>query len=64
MPKGKKHGVDEVIVKLREAEVLMSQGQSQELAAKAIGVSTQTLIRWRKEYGGLRMDPGEAAEGA
>ncbi|MEM6329847.1 MAG: hypothetical protein AAF790_06325 [Planctomycetota bacterium] len=48
MPKGKKHGVDEVIVKLREAEVLMSQGQSQELAAKAIGVSAQTLIRWRK----------------
>ena len=56
MPKGKKHGVDEVIVKLREAEVLMSQGQSQELAAKAIGISAQTLIRWRKEYGGLRMD--------
>ena len=56
MPKGKKHGVDEVIVKLREAEILMSQGQSQELAAKAIGVSAQTLIRWRKEYGGLRMD--------
>lgn len=56
MPKGKKHGVDEVIVKLREAEVVMSQGQSQELAAKAIGVSAQTLIRWRKEYGGLRMD--------
>ena len=56
MPKGKKHGVDEVIGKLREAEVLMSQGQSQELAAKAIGVSAQTLIRWRKEYGGLRMD--------
>ena len=56
MPTCKKHGVDEVIVKLREAEVLMSQGQSQELAAKAIGVSSQTLIRWRKEYGGLRMD--------
>ena len=34
----------------------MSQGTTQELAAKRIGVSTQTLIRWRKEYGGLRMD--------
>ena len=56
MPKGKKHGVDEVIAKLREAEVRMSQGQSQELAAKAIGVSAQTLIRWRTEYVGLRTD--------
>ena len=56
MPKGNKRGVDEVIAKLREAEVRMSQGQSQELAAKAIGGSAQTLIRWRKEYGGLRMD--------
>ena len=45
MPKGKKHGAEEVIPKLREAEVLMSQGKSQALAAKAIGVSTQTLIR-------------------
>lgn len=56
MPKGKKHGPEEVIPKLREAEVLMAQGQTQELAAKAIGVTAQTLIRWRKEYGGLRMD--------
>ena len=56
MPRGKKHGPEEVIPKLREAEVLISQGVTQELAAKKIGVSTQTLIRWRKEYGGLRMD--------
>ena len=56
MPRGKKHGPEEVIPKLREAEVLISQGITQELAAKKIGVSTQTLIRWRKEYGGLRMD--------
>ncbi len=56
MPRGKKHGPEEVIPKLREAEVLISQGSTQELAAKQIGVSKQTLIRWRKEYGGLRMD--------
>lgn len=48
MPKGKMRGVDEVIAKLRAAEVLISQGQSQELAAKAMGVSAQTLIRWRR----------------
>ena len=56
MPRGKKFKAEEIIPKLREAEVLISQGRTQELAAKQIGVSTQTLIRWRKEYGGLRMD--------
>ena len=34
----------------------MSQGTTQELAAKQIGISTQTLMCWRKEYGVLRMD--------
>ena len=52
----KRYRPEEIISKLREAEVLMSQGTTQELAAKQIGVSTQTLIRWRKEFGGLRMD--------
>lgn len=56
MPQGKKYKAEEIIPKLREAEVLISQGKTQEVAAKKIGVSTQTLIRWRKEYGGLRMD--------
>ena len=56
MPRGKKYGPEEIIPKLREAEVLISQGQTQALAAKQIAVSAQTLIRWRKEYGGLRMD--------
>lgn len=56
MPRGKKYRPEEIIPKLREAEVLISQGKTQELAAKQVGVSTQTLIRWRKEYGGLRTD--------
>lgn len=56
MPRGKKHGPEEVIPKLREAEVLISEGSTQELAAKQIGVTKQTLIRWWKEYGGFRMD--------
>ena len=56
MPRGKKHGPEEVIPKLRKAEVLISQGSTQELAAKQIGVTKQTLIRWRREYGGFRMD--------
>ena len=56
MPRGKKHGPEEVIPKLREAEVLISQGSTQEIAAKQIGVTKQTLVRWRKEDGGFRMD--------
>jgi transposase-like protein len=56
MPRGQKYRAEEIIPKLREAEVLISQGKTQELAAKQIGISAQTLIRWRKEYGGLRMD--------
>jgi DNA-binding XRE family transcriptional regulator len=56
MARGRKYKAEEIIRKLREAEALVSQGMTQELAAKQIGVSTQTLICWRKEYGGLRMD--------
>ncbi len=56
MSKRKRYTAEQIIPKLREAEVLIAQGSTQALAAKRIGVSTQTLIRWRKEYGGLRMD--------
>ena len=56
MPRGKKHTAEEIIGKLREAEVIVSQGGTTEAAAKTIGVTVQTFFRWRKEYGGLRMD--------
>ncbi len=56
MPRGKKYRAEEIIPKLRQAEILISQVSTQELAAKKISVSVQTLIRWRKEYGGLRID--------
>ena len=56
MAKRKRFTAEQIIPKLREAEVLISQGCTQEAAARQISVSTQTLIRWRKEYGGLRMD--------
>ena len=55
MARGKKYRAEEIIPKLRQAEILISQGNTQELAAKKISVSVQTLIRWRKEYGGLRI---------
>ena len=55
MPK-KRHTAEQIIGKLREAEVLLSQGQSMPEVCKQIGISEQTYYRWRKEYGGLRLD--------
>jgi hypothetical protein len=43
MPRGKKYGPEEIIPKLRESEVLISQGKTQELAAKQIGVLRQLM---------------------
>ena len=54
----KRHGAEEIIGKLREAEVLLAKGRSVADAAKAIGVTEQSYYRWRREYGGLRTDRG------
>ncbi len=47
---------EQIINKLREAEVMMSQGATIALVSKKIGVSDYTYYRWRKEYGGMRVD--------
>jgi len=47
---------EEIIQKLREAEVLLSQGKNVAEACRQIGVTDQTDYRWRKEYGGVRTD--------
>ena len=52
----KRHTPEQVIGKLREAEVLIGQGKTTLEACKQIGVSEQTYYKWRKEYGGLRLD--------
>ncbi len=54
----KKTNVDTVIRKLRQAEVLQSQGKTVPQSCKEIGVSEQTYYRWRKEYG--RLNPDQA----
>jgi transposase-like protein len=41
---------------LREAEVLMSQGSTTGQAARHLGITEQTYYRWRKEYGGMRIN--------
>ena len=52
----KKSKVEEIIGKLREAEVELSRGQTVVQVSKKLGITEQTYHRWRKEYGGLRID--------
>ena len=47
---------EQIINKLREAEIHISQGISISEASRKIGVTQQTYYRWRKEYGGLRIE--------
>ena len=49
----KRYSPEEIISKLREAEVLLSQGKTVSEVVRQLGVSEQTYYRWEKEYGGL-----------
>lgn len=53
MPR-KRYTPEQIISKLREAEVLLSQGQTVAQASKQLGVRDQTYCRWRREFGGMR----------
>ena len=55
MPK-KAYTPEQIINKLREAEVLLSQGATLSVVLKKIGVSDCTYYRWRKEYGGMKIE--------
>jgi len=55
MPK-KRHKAEEIVLKLRTVDVLTSQGSTVADAVRQIGVTEVTYYRWRKEYGGLKMD--------
>ena len=55
MPK-KKHTVEQIISKLREAEVELSKGRTVAEVSRQLGVTEQTYYRWRQEYGGLKLD--------
>jgi len=52
----KRHTAEQIIHKLREAEVALGQGKNVKAVCKQLEVTEQTYYRWRKEYGGLRMD--------
>ena len=53
---GKRYRAEEIIHKLREAEVAFAQGKSTAEVCKQLGVTEQTYYRWRREYGGLKVD--------
>lgn len=51
-----RHSAEQIINKLREAEVLLGQGLKVPEVTRQLGVTAQTYYRWRKEYGGLKTD--------
>src|SRR5258705_7152110 len=55
-PMAKKHKPDEIVAKLRQVDVLTSQGTPIADAIRSIGVTEVTYYRWRNEYGGLKSD--------
>jgi transposase-like protein len=55
MPK-KRYNAEAIIHKLREADVLLSQGKPVSQVCKHIGIADQTYFRWRKVYGGMKVD--------
>ncbi len=52
----KTHSPERIINKLREAEILLNQGATVGEACRQIAVTEQTYYRWRKEYGGMRIE--------
>ena len=52
----KRYTVEAIVRMLREAKVELSAGATIKQVAKKLGINEQTYYRWRKEYGGLRMD--------
>ncbi len=52
----KRHAAEQIISKLREAEILLAKGTKLPQVCRKLGVTEQTYYRWRKEYGGVRTD--------
>lgn len=58
----KRHSAEEIVNKLRQAEVELGKGSSVAAVCKLLGVTEQTCYRWRKEYGGLKADQAKKLE--
>lgn len=53
---GKRYSPEEIVRKLREADVLLSQGVTVAEVVRRLGVNKITYYRWRKEFGGMKTD--------
>ena len=58
----RKHKSEEIIGKLREAEIVLAQGGTVADACRRIGITEQSYYRGRKEYGGLMMDQARRSD--
>ena len=54
--KRKKFKAEQIVVMLREAEIQMAKGLDTTEVCRNLGISEQTYYRWRKEYGGMKLD--------
>jgi transposase-like protein len=52
----KRHSAEQIVRKLREAEVELAKGATVKDACRKLAITENTYYRWRKEYGGLRLD--------
>ena len=52
----KRLNAEEIIGRLRQAEVLLAEGRDLDIVLREIGATKNTFYRWRKEYGGMKMD--------
>ena len=59
---GKRHGAEQIVRKLRDAEALLSAGKTIGEACQSLGVSEQTFHRWRKKYGGMKAEEAKRLE--
>jgi len=53
MARRRSYTLEQIITKLREAEILLSQGKTMKEASKLLEIGEQTYYRWRREYGGM-----------
>ena len=54
---------EQIISKLREAEVALAKGQTVAQVSRTLGITEQTYYRWRQEYGGLKVDQAKRLKG-
>jgi putative transposase len=52
----KRYTPEQIIGKLREAEVALAQGETTAQVCRTLGIAEQTFYRWRREYGGLKVE--------